>query len=437
MVFVIGTSRRQRQGGWGRASRLLAQSLALALVVPTGLAQVAQAVEAEGLGRPDVPGTPATKVKEFDGPGAKKARAKVAKERKANTAQAKQAAEERKADWPQNGIESLSLEPGTPRTAKPAGVPVTLEPVASATKQRSSEASAGASGEARVTVLDQEAARKVGVTGILLTAAAQSPGSANLSVDYSEFASAIGGSWSQRLRIVELPACALTTPHEVECRTQTPLPSDNDLEHQTVSAQVALPQQAQDGPSTQLLSEAESAASGATVLAVTAASAGSGQSSKGAGDYSATKLSESSFWQAGGSSGAFTWSHDFTMPPAAAGPVPPLSLSYDSGSVDGRTATTNNQTTTVGEGFTLTESYITRTYVSCDEDGHDDVFDQCWKYDNASLVLNGKSTRLVKDDESGEWHLADDDASTVTRSTGADNGDDNGEYWTVVTGDGT
>ncbi|MFH8709320.1 polymorphic toxin-type HINT domain-containing protein [Streptomyces rubrogriseus] len=125
------------------------------------------------------------------------------------------------------------------------------------------------------------------------------------------------------------------------------------------------------------------------------------------------------------------------MPPAAAGPVPSLALSYDSGSVDGRTATTNNQTTSVGEGFTLTESYITRAYGSCDDDGHDDVYDQCWKYDNASLVLNGKSTRLVKDDDSGKWHLEDDDASTVTRSTGADNGDDNGEYWTVITGDGT
>ncbi|MET9995188.1 polymorphic toxin-type HINT domain-containing protein [Streptomyces mutabilis] len=437
MGFGIGTSRRRGEGARRRAGRLLVQSLVLALVVPTGLAQVAQGVEAEGLGRPDLPGTTATKVKEFDGPGATKARAKVAKDRKANTAQAEQAAEEREADWPKNGTASLTLKPGTQRTAEPAGVPVTIKPAKSATKQRSSTASAAASGEARVTVLDQEAARKAGVTGVLLTAAAQSPGSAALSVDYSAFASAIGGGWSQRLRIVHLPACALTTPHKAECRTQMPLPSENDLEHQTVSAQVALPQPAHDGPSTQLLGEAGSAAPGAAVLAVTAASAGSGQSPKGAGDYSATKLLESSSWQAGGSSGSFTWSHDFTMPPAAAGPVPPLSLSYDSGSVDGRTATTNNQTTTVGEGFNLTESYITRTYVSCDEEGHDDVYDQCWKYDNASLVLNGKTTRLVKDNTTGKWHLADDDASMVTRSTGADNGDDNGEYWTVTTGDGT
>ncbi|EHN76264.1 hypothetical protein SMCF_4245 [Streptomyces coelicoflavus ZG0656] len=436
MAFGISTSRQRGEGTPRRAGRLLAQSLALALLVPTGLAQVAQAAEAGGLGRPDTPKTPSTKVKAFDEPGAKKARAKVAKERKTNATQAEQATKERKTDWPAHGTAALSLKPGTQRAAAPAGVSVTVAPAAPATKQRSST-SREAAGDAQVTVLDQKAARKAGVTGVLLTAAAQTPGAARLSVDYSTFASAIGGGWSQRLHIVQLPACALTTPDKAKCRTQTPLPSDNDVRNQTVSAKTVLAGAAQDGPSTQLAHQAGSADTSATVLAVTAASAGSGQSPTGAGDYSATKLSESSSWQAGGSSGDFTWSYDFTMPPAAAGPVPSLSLSYDSGSVDGRTATTNNQTTSVGEGFTLTESYITRIYGSCDEDGHDDVFDQCWKYDNASLVLNGKSTRLVKDNSSGKWHLANDDASTVTRSTGADNGDDNGEYWTVITGDGT
>ncbi|CAO0834560.1 hypothetical protein SMICM17S_06592 [Streptomyces microflavus] len=52
-------------------------------------------------------------------------------------------------------------------------------------------------------------------------------------------------------------------------------------------------------------------------------------------------------------------------------------------------------------------------------------------------MLNGVSSRLVKDDTSGKWRLEGDDASQVTRSTGADNGDNDGEYWTVVKGDGT
>ncbi|MFV0138261.1 RHS repeat-associated core domain-containing protein [Streptomyces sp. HMX87] len=434
MVFGIGTTKSHGGRARRRVTRLLGQSLALALIVPTGLAQVAQAADAAGLGRPDVPKSPVTQVKAFDGPGAKKARAKVAKERKANAAQAKRATGERKASWPKHGAASIALQHGADSTAEPGGVSVALQPAPS--KSRSSADSVAAAGDAQVTVLNQKAARKAGVTGVLLTVAADTPGTAELSIDYSGFASAVGGGWSQRLRLVRLPECALTTPNKAECRKQTPLPTDNDLEDQTLSAKTHLGR-SQAGASTQLMAEAGSATSGATVLAVTAASAGAGQSPNGAGDFSATKLSESSSWQAGGSSGSFTWSHDFTMPPAAAGPVPPLSLSYDSGSVDGRTATTNNQTTTVGEGFSLTESYITRTYGTCHEDGHSEVFDQCWKYDNASLVLNGKSTRLVKDDTSGQWRLEDDDASKVTRSTGADNGDNDGEYWTIVTGEGT
>ncbi|MEV4227085.1 polymorphic toxin type 43 domain-containing protein [Streptomyces bobili] len=405
----------------------MAQSLTLALVVPLGVAQVAQAAGPGGLGRPDVPESRVSKVKAFDDPGAKKARQRVSQDNKANTEQAERAQSQQKSAWPAKGEAELALTGGKAGNADPAGIPVTIAPPSSG--------GVPASGTARVKLLDQGAARKAGVVGILLTAEADTSGTAEVSVDYSGFAAAIGGGWAQRLRLVQLPSCALTTPQRAECRAQQPLSSDNDIVHQSVSADVRLAGSA-SGASTQLLRAAGST-SGATVLALTAASTGTGASPKGAGDYSATPLSESSSWQAGGSSGAFTWSYDFTMPPAAAGPVPPLSLSYDSGSVDGRTATTNNQATAVGEGFGLTESYIERTYGSCDDDGHTDVFDQCWKYDNARLVLNGKASRLVKNDGSGQWRLENDDASKVTRATGADNGDDNGEYWTVVTGDGT
>ncbi|WP_086771398.1 RHS repeat-associated core domain-containing protein [Streptomyces bobili] len=425
MVFGIGTSRWGR-GGKRHRARLLVQSLALALVVPVGVAQVAEAAGAKGLGRPDIPESRVSKVEEFDGPGAKKAREQVAREKKANAGQAARAKTERKAVWPGRGAVTLPLTAGKPKTVDPGGVAVTMTPAPGV------EAAAG--GAVRVTTLDQTAARKAGVTGVLLTAEADSAGAAEMNVDYSGFASAIGGGWSQRLRVVQLPACALTTPEKVECRTQTPLPSDNDITDESVSATVSL-SGSTAGDAAQLMRTAGSATS-ATVLAVTASAAGSGQSPSGAGDFSATPLSESSSWQAGGSSGSFTWSYGFTVPPAAAGPAPAPSLSYDSGSVDGRTATTNNQGSAVGEGFTLTESYIERSYGSCDDDGHTDVFDRCWKYDNARLVLNGKASKLVKDDSSGQWRLENDDASKVTRSTGADNGDDNGEYWTVTTGDG-
>ncbi|MEU6807720.1 RHS repeat-associated core domain-containing protein [Streptomyces sp. NPDC046831] len=435
MAFGIDTSRRRRaKAPRHRTGRLLVQSLALALVVPLGLAQVAEAKESAGLGRPGVPKSRVSKVKVFDGPGAKKARQKVAQDKKANAAQARRARVERKTTWPKPGTATISLTSGQAGKADPGGLPVTMAPPSA--KAGTTGKQDAANGKARITVLDQKAARKAGITGVVLTAESDTARTAAVSVDYSGFASAIGGSWSQRLRLVQLPACALTTPQKAGCRKQTPLTSDNDIAHQSVSAKVHL-SESSGGSSTQLMRSTPSATTGMAVLAVTAADTGSGQSPKGTGDYSATPLSPSSSWQAGGSSGSFTWSYDFTMPPAAAGPTAPLSLSYDSGSIDGRTATTNNQSTSVGEGFTLTESYIERTYGSCDDDGHADDFDLCWKYDNARIVLNGSSTRLVKDDNSGQWRLEDDDASKVTRSTGADNGDDNGEYWTVTTGDGT
>ncbi|MER6557539.1 polymorphic toxin-type HINT domain-containing protein [Streptomyces sp. NPDC001027] len=412
-----------------RTGRILVQSLALALVVPLGVAQLAQAAESPGLGRSDVPASRVSKVKEFEGLGAEKARQQVARDKKANKAQADQARTQQKAIWPGRGEATLGLSQGKAVGAKPAGVPVTIAPLTAG--------KAAAGGKTRLTMLDQNAARAAGVTGVLLTADADTAGDAKVSVDYSGFASAIGGGWSQRLRLVQIPACALTTPEKPECRKQRPLVSDNDLERQSVSANVSLAE-AGSGPATQLMKTSGSAAApAATVLAVTAAAPGSGASPKGSGSYAATPLSASSSWESGGSSGSFTWSYDFTLPPAAAGPQPPLSLSYDSGSVDGRTATSNNQGTSVGEGFGIIESYIERSYGSCDDDGHDDVFDSCWKYDNARIVLNGKSSQLVKNDGDGLWRLENDDASKVTRSTGADNGDDNGEYWTVVTGDGT
>jgi RHS repeat-associated protein len=414
-------------GRWGR--RLVVPALALALLAPANAAQVAEAGEG-GLGRPDLPKQRVSKVKEVKGLGAKKARDTVAKGKKTGAEQGGRAkAEQNAAAWPKNDTATLNLAVNKPAKADLAGAPVAVEP-------EQSRRMPAAAGSAQVGVLDQKAARKAGIVGVLFTAAAEDAGTAEVTVDYSEFGSLLGGGWSQRLRMVQLPACAVTTPSKAACRKQTPLASSNNVHKETVSAQVPLTE-------TRSASEAgktaaQGAASGATVFAVTAAAAGAGQSPKGTGDYSATELSASSSWEAGSSSGSFTWNYDFTTPPAAAGPAPVLGLAYDSGSIDGRTATTNNQGTSVGEGFTLTESYVERTYGSCADDGHADVFDRCWKYDNARLVLNGKSTRLVKvDSTSDEWRLENDDASTVKRSTGADNGDDNGEYWTLTTGDGT
>ena len=156
----------------------------------------------------------------------------------------------------------------------------------------------------------------------------------------------------------------------------------------------------------------------------------------GNGDPSATPLSAASTWTSGTASGSFSWSYALQTPPATAGPAPSLTVTYDSGMVDGRLPSVNNQSSWVGEGFDLATSYIERSYASCRDDGHKKKYDQCWKNDNASLVLNGASNELIKDSD-GTWRLKNDDGSRVKRLTGATNGARDGEYWELTTIDGT
>ncbi|MFJ4609623.1 RHS repeat-associated core domain-containing protein [Streptomyces griseus] len=387
---------------------------------------------ADPLGRPDVPEPRVSKVQTVPAVGKSKARERAAKNKALNTRQAAQARSEHATRWPKpsRSDQKISDEQGTPGSG-----PVSLTaPRPANASSRAAKPAPAADGTAKVSVLDQKTARDAGITGVVFTAAADSPGDAGLIVDYSSFADAVGGNWGPRLGLVSLPACALTSPQKRECRTQTVVPSRNDAVAQTVSAQVAVPRTV----------AAKIGTSSAAVFAVTA----SATPASGAGDYKATPLAASSSWEAGGSSGSFTWSYPLSVPPAAAGPAPSLSLSYDSASIDGRTSNTNNQGSMLGEGFDLTSSFIERKYGSCDGDGQDDKVDQCWKYENATLVLSGKANELVKDDSTGVWRLKNDDASRVTHETGAANGDDGddivggkgdgkGEYWKVVTGDGT
>jgi hypothetical protein len=63
--------------------------------------------------------------------------------------------------------------------------------------------------------------------------------------------------------------------------------------------------------------------------------------------------------------------------------------------------------------------------------------DLCWKYDNATLSLNGKTVELVKDDGGSGWHPRYDDGSKVEQILGGNNPAHGGEYWKVTTLDGT
>ncbi|MEU0204784.1 polymorphic toxin-type HINT domain-containing protein [Streptomyces canus] len=293
-------------------------------------------------------------------------------------------------------------------------------PDASAVKVRPANRIRATADTPKVRVLDRRATARLGIDGLVFTVVGGQADKAATTVDYSSFADAYSGNWSSRLRVVRLPECALTTPEQARCRTTTPVASENDAEAETVTAQVTRGGTAKAAP---------------MVLALSAAA------SSDQGTYEATPLAASSTWAAGGSNGDFTWNYPLETPPAPAGPSPNLSIGYSAQSVDGRTSSTSAQPSWIGEGFDLPVSYIERAYASCEDDGQDKKYDLCWKEDNASLVLNGKSTPLVKGSD-GTWRPKSDDGERVVRGTGASNGDDGdtddkGEFWTVTGTDGT
>ncbi|MFE7570848.1 RHS repeat-associated core domain-containing protein [Streptomyces sp. NPDC057539] len=351
----------------------------------------------------------------------------------------------KKAAWPKSGKATTAVAAtGTAAvTVGGLGVKLAQQPAAAAVNPAKSRTEAKATGpaeEVTLSVHPQSAAKKAGVNGVLLTAdpaGSASGGSASdtdnlrVSLDYSSFSDVYGGSFGPRLSLVTLPACALTTPEKKSCRTQSPVAgAGNDAQSQTLTGTVS----------------ARALAAGTPMLLAAAA-----DSSGGGGDYSATPLSPTATWEAGGSTGDFTWNYPLRVPPATAGPSPNLSISYNSASVDGRTAGENNQTSVIGEGFSITESYIERKYGSCKDDGQSGKGDLCWKYANATLVLNGKAVELVNscadkaacdtaalsEASGGSWKVKSEDGTRVEHLTGATgNGDNNTEYWKVTDASG-
>ncbi|MCI0688072.1 MAG: hypothetical protein L0Y54_12655, partial [Sporichthyaceae bacterium] len=166
-----------------------------------------------------------------------------------------------------------------------------------------------------------------GVNGLLvgLQRVDQAAGArVKVTLDYSKIVDAFGGDYGSRLRLVSLPACALTTPGRSRCRVQTPVVGAvNDSAGRALSGDVALP--------------AAGSWDGLVVLAAESAAEGA------AGTFSATSLSPAGSWAHGGNTGAFTYSYPVTVPPSVGGPPPGVTLAYSSSGVDGRTSASNNQ----------------------------------------------------------------------------------------------
>ncbi|MGW1938760.1 polymorphic toxin-type HINT domain-containing protein [Streptomyces goshikiensis] len=290
-----------------------------------------------------------------------------------------------------------------------------------------------------------DAARAAGVNGALVAltdAAGQVPaGKVKVGIDITAWAKAAGANWADRARLVQLPACALTTPGAKGCTARTPLETRRDTSGQLV-AEVDVPAAASagsggrsEGKSGGKSAGADLAAPmpGARTLALAAEAGPSGAS----GDFSATPLLPSMSWQAGGNAANFTYGYTVEAPSSIAGAAPSIGLGYDSSSLDGRTASTNAQASWIGDGWDWHPGLISRSYKTCKDAGIKDSGDQCWSGDVLSLSLSGHAGELVRDDNSCVYRLRGEDGTKVERLTGRANGAWKGEAWKVTTTDGT
>ncbi|MFJ1758122.1 ricin-type beta-trefoil lectin domain protein [Kitasatospora sp. NPDC088134] len=319
-----------------------------------------------------------------------------------------------------------------------AGLPVALAPLAG---------SAVAEQSVGVDVVDPKTAGAAGIPGPVVAlsraAGASGDGPVRVSLDLAKLAPAYGADWASRVRLVALPACALTTPQHEECRRQTPVESQLDATAKQLTADVVLPG---DGGTarTQLQGVgAASAQQGVVLAAVSGASSG-------AGTYAATPLNVSQSWTSGSSSGSFDYDYPIGLPKGLGGTAPSVSLSYDSASVDGKTSSTNAQASWIGDGWEYGAGFVERSYKPCSKAGITNSGDECWAGANLTLSLGGHSGELVPDDASCQsgaaatleqsactWRLKKDDGSKVQFLTGATNGTWNGSYLKVTDTAGT
>ena len=408
-----------------RGMTLTAQSVALAVVV-AGMSIPVFAVQAAAAPAPhasQVASVPVHKVPVH----------KVAVRDDTRTATSKPLA----TSWPAAGTATAALSTGPVRAGT---LPVWLKatsPQASAhpgTKTTATDATGSAqsasTGKISVHLLDHASALKAGVNGLLFTATPTASG-VGISVSYAAFKDAYGGNWSDRLHLVQMPACALTTPTVATCQRQTPLASANSPATSQVSA--PLPRMTA-GASTQ-------ASTGATTTAAPLVVALTSSTSGGAGDFTATPLQPTGSWSAGGSSGDFNYSYPVAAPPAAGGLVPQVALAYDSQSVDGRLASTDSQASWAGDGWDYQPGSITRSYLDCADDPAKTapkVNDECWDGQILHVAFGSTSGDIVYDTSvPTHWRISNDDGEKVELLTGATNTTYDGDYWKITTTDGT
>ncbi|MDG4756613.1 polymorphic toxin-type HINT domain-containing protein [Micromonospora sp. WMMD710] len=328
--------------------------------------------------------------------------------------------------WPAPAAARVDLAPASARAASSRGVQAGSLPV---WVDRGTGKAGEPLAQVDVKIVDRASLPQAWRDGLMMqvTVPQGAPtGVTKVSVNYDSFRYAVGGSWASRLRLWQVPGCAMNDPANPNCRS-VPLRTVNDAAAGVATAEVGI---------------TSGTTAAGSYLMLAAAAAGSD------GDFGATSLAPSSTWSSGGSAGDFSWNYPLRIPPAT-GPAPSIALSYSSSAVDGRSEVTNNQPSWIGEGFDYSSGYIERRYVPCADDlknGANNTAssgDQCWRSDNATLSLNGHGGELIYQAGKG-WHSRSEDGSKIEKLTGAANGDsgdpaygDVGEYWKVTTTDGT
>ncbi|MEY2247972.1 ricin-type beta-trefoil lectin domain protein [Streptomyces sp. BF23-18] len=368
--------------------------------------------------------------------------------------------------WPKAGTAVVDLDvQGTAKPVKAGSLPIWVAP---ADPKQSVDS-------VRVQAASHSQTLRSGANGMLLgitpsgkpssTPSGNPPGTVSthdrvkVVIDYSDIARAYGGGYGSRLRLVQLPGCALTTPQKAECQKATPLKFTNRASAQQLTATITMAsasradQGADDSKSTDNTSSSEPTASttpsksaeptdtaepapnsasptpapssaspkqtesangpdtmsvrttpltSATAAATTALAVTSGTSGS-QGDYGATELSAAGTWQAS-ATGSFTYAYPISVPSAVGSNAPSVGLSYDSQSVDGETTARNSQASWVGDGWSYQVGSVERSYRQCDsllDSGGDKILkgsgDECWGGDNAMLSFGAHSGVLVPD----------------------------------------
>jgi hypothetical protein len=300
-------------------------------------------------------------------------------------------------------------------------------------------ASVGAVASVNVTFAPTGAASRAHVnSGLLLQVtradSVTTGGRVQVQLDTTALAGEYGGNYAQRLRWVQLPACAMSTPDLPQCQTRTPVSVGYDRSGRltadvTLSSSIGRPGAASTAAAA---NSSARAAAPMVVLAAMSVPAGS------AGSYGATSVKPSDQWSVGGT-GGFAYSYPIVMPPTLGGVAPTVELGYSSASVDGLTASANAQASWVGSGWSYDPGFIERSYQPCSSDGISGSGDTCWAYGGHEVSLNGNGSggQIVSDDTSHTWRLSNDSGATIQLLTGANNGAYNGEYWVMTQQDGT